>query len=482
MRVERVSRSIAYRVLLLSALLVAGIYLALHFSANRLRAQATDVVKARLACVEIDRLRAGMATLPDAASRDANAAPFPATFDIHGMAPDVLWQITMTGNAANRIRARGLVRRDQTLPASPEVVADTAEHSYELSFLGSRFLVCEAVRPVSPSFNDYYGVEVEEIRYHVAVPVSTLAGVAEQLGEDIARSQIPFFLGISLTAIGLLVLGVYWLFSRGTTQLTASIAQVRSGSATRISDELPTELAAVRSSINQLLDHHQGLVKRTRQFMGKIAHDLNNRAQAIAAMMAREGEIDRSEILGALASMKMLVERYQSLSRTSVGASANTENPLSARTNVLDSLHKIVGVQKFNVHGQDVDFEYDVDNPKLTFLGHEGDLDAIVSNLLLNAAKYGNGRVRVNASLTDRVFNVVVEDDGPGIPADVVSRIFEFGQRFDNEMPGSGFGLTIVRDVAQVYQGKVEIDRSPALGGARFSVVFPKSVARVFKN
>jgi len=60
---------------------------------------------------------------------------------------------------------------------------------------------------------------------------------------------------------------------------------------------------------------------------------------------------------------------------------------------------------------------------------------------------------------------IVVEDDGPGIPADQRAAIFERGARLDTDKPGTGLGLAIVRDVAQIYGGTVALEESEDLGG-----------------
>jgi signal transduction histidine kinase len=65
-----------------------------------------------------------------------------------------------------------------------------------------------------------------------------------------------------------------------------------------------------------------------------------------------------------------------------------------------------------------------------------------------------------------------VDDDGPGIPVDLRERVLKRGVRADEAAPGSGFGLAIVRDLAELHGGSISLDASP-LGGARARLALP---------
>ncbi|MET0606115.1 MAG: ATP-binding protein [Beijerinckiaceae bacterium] len=67
---------------------------------------------------------------------------------------------------------------------------------------------------------------------------------------------------------------------------------------------------------------------------------------------------------------------------------------------------------------------------------------------------------------------IVVDDDGPGLPEDRRDGSFRRGERLDETKPGSGLGLSIVRDLAAMYGGKLAFDASP-LGGLRAKLLLP---------
>jgi signal transduction histidine kinase len=100
------------------------------------------------------------------------------------------------------------------------------------------------------------------------------------------------------------------------------------------------------------------------------------------------------------------------------------------------------------------------------------DLDEMLGNLLDNACKWARSRARVVASREDDRIVVSVEDDGPGIEPSMRAAVLARGVRADEAAPGSGLGLSIVRDLADAYGGMVTLDASP-MGGVRASLTLP---------
>ena len=69
---------------------------------------------------------------------------------------------------------------------------------------------------------------------------------------------------------------------------------------------------------------------------------------------------------------------------------------------------------------------------------------------------------------------IVVEDDGPGLPAEAMDVVFRIGERLDEQVPGSGLGLPIVRDLAQLYGGEIRLENS-LKGGLRAILKLPRA-------
>jgi signal transduction histidine kinase len=104
-------------------------------------------------------------------------------------------------------------------------------------------------------------------------------------------------------------------------------------------------------------------------------------------------------------------------------------------------------------------------------------LEQAVEQLLLNAGKYGGGRVHLRAGVKGGTLTIEVHDDGVGIPTRYLSAIwnqFDRGpRRLDSTNPGLGIGLAIVRAIAAAHGGTAAYRRSGLLGGACFSIVIP---------
>ena len=104
------------------------------------------------------------------------------------------------------------------------------------------------------------------------------------------------------------------------------------------------------------------------------------------------------------------------------------------------------------------------------------DLDEMLGNLIENAAKYGQGRVFVTVSREAGYVEILVEDDGRGIPEAERVNVLERGARLDTGKPGTGLGLAIVRDVAEIYGGTIALEESEDLGGLCARLRLPAAV------
>jgi signal transduction histidine kinase len=113
--------------------------------------------------------------------------------------------------------------------------------------------------------------------------------------------------------------------------------------------------------------------------------------------------------------------------------------------------------------------------PRLAFRGDRQDLEEMAGNLIDNGCKWAHSRVQISAdALQDGKFELRVEDDGEGLDEEERARVGERGERLDERVPGSGFGLAIVRDIAKLYGGAFALGDSP-LGGLKATVSLPRA-------
>jgi two-component system osmolarity sensor histidine kinase EnvZ len=101
-----------------------------------------------------------------------------------------------------------------------------------------------------------------------------------------------------------------------------------------------------------------------------------------------------------------------------------------------------------------------------------------LDNLIGNAARYA-GTAQVSVALDDKRLTLMVEDDGPGIPADRREEATRPFARLDparnqDKGSGGGLGLAIVADVARSHGGMLRLDDSESFGGLRAALVLPR--------
>jgi signal transduction histidine kinase len=125
------------------------------------------------------------------------------------------------------------------------------------------------------------------------------------------------------------------------------------------------------------------------------------------------------------------------------------------------------------VHAEkNVEFSVDV-APTLIAACEQQDFDEMTGNLLENAFKWARGKVAVHGRPEGGGQVVLtIDDDGPGLSQEQISHVLQPGQRLDESTPGFGFGLSITRELAELYGGTLGFDRSPA-GGLRVRLALP---------
>jgi len=97
----------------------------------------------------------------------------------------------------------------------------------------------------------------------------------------------------------------------------------------------------------------------------------------------------------------------------------------------------------------------------------------VLGNLLENACKWCQQQIRITAQQHKQGgLEICIEDDGPGIPAEVREQVLQRGQRADPASAGHGIGLAMVHEIVLLYGGKLKIESSD-LGGTTICIQLP---------
>ncbi|WP_229664404.1 sensor histidine kinase [Sphingomonas metalli] len=323
--------------------------------------------------------------------------------------------------------------------------SDRAVHAYDSNqFPGEKLRIVERdVRlPGSPV----------RWRFQVAQSRDGLDGQIAVLRRTLVRS-------FALLALGLIALAALQTFYGlwPLRRVRAEIARMRAGQSTRVSTAMPDEVRPMVDELNALVEHNEKQAEEARRHAGNLAHALKTpltvimnaataQADDLADTVIREARTMRRQVDHHLARARAVGRRGSAHSRAEVWPS-------------LESVERAVGRLYRHVR-------IDVTGPKdLSVHVERQDLDEMLGNLIENAAKYGGGSVFVTVSSQAGFVEIMVEDDGTGIPEADRVRIFDRGVRLDTGKPGTGLGLAIVRDVAEIYEGTVSLEESEDLGG-----------------
>ena len=105
------------------------------------------------------------------------------------------------------------------------------------------------------------------------------------------------------------------------------------------------------------------------------------------------------------------------------------------------------------------------------------DMEEVIGNILENGCKYGKKRIRISIiKVSDVEVIIQISDDGEGLPAKKMNEVFARGFRLDEQTQGTGLGLNIVKDIVEVYKGKVWLEKSKELGGLQVNINLPISI------
>ena len=277
------------------------------------------------------------------------------------------------------------------------------------------------------------------------------------------------------TMVGLLLLAslamlLRWVL-RPLHDLEAQIRDVESGEREQLDTGWPRELRGVVGNLNALLNAERVRIARYRDTLGNLAHSLKTPLAVVrSSLSGKDPEAVAAAVNAQVDRMSAIVEHQL---KRAVGGGASVGGKAVPLAPVAQDLRAAL----LKAHAsKDFSLELAID-AEAQFAGDRDDLYEALGNLMENAAKWCRSQVRVTATTRDlpdggRRLEVVVEDDGPGIPATERARVMQRGARADELVPGHGLGLAMVNDMAHTYGGDVMLGDSP-LGGAKLSLLLP---------
>jgi signal transduction histidine kinase len=275
---------------------------------------------------------------------------------------------------------------------------------------------------------------------------------------------------VYLLPLGLALMAASWLQVQvGLRPLKALRRQVQrlgDGNAMgqRISGDYPQEVSPLVQELNTVLDLRDASLERARKRAGDLAHGLKTpltvlgllAARLTAAGLSREG----AEIGEQAEAMRRHVDHALARARLSSGHGGTPGELAATLARVIATLRKLP---------ETASLSWEVAVPAEARVPVEqGDLNELLGNLLDNARKWAATRVRIGFDGA----TLLIEDDGPGVDPSRLDDISARGRRLDESKQGSGLGLSIIADIADIYGLDTAFSRSP-LGGLAVAIRFP---------
>ena len=273
-----------------------------------------------------------------------------------------------------------------------------------------------------------------------------------------------------LAVATLLLTGVAVLFIRNQVRAIERLAEAAEafGRGAEVPSFRPHGAREVRQAAQAFLDMKARIQRHIDQrtaLLASVSHDLRTPLTRLKLELALAEPGPRLKDMKAdLAEMEHMIDEYLAFARGEAGEGPETVQVRPLIEEVCEGARRAGAV---------VEVEAD---PDLAAVLRPRAIKRGLSNLVMNAAVHGE-RIRVAARRTaGGRLEIVIDDDGPGIPPERYEDAFRPFQRLDEarnqNAKGVGLGLAIARDVARGHGGDVVLDRSP-MGGLRATIRLP---------
>lgn len=260
------------------------------------------------------------------------------------------------------------------------------------------------------------------------------------------------------------------LFLRIQVRSIAELAQVAEdfGKGIDNKDFKPYGSSEVRKAaiaFVKMKERIQRQISERTQMLAGVSHDLRTpltRMKLQATMLPDPQE--QKDLLADIDEMEKMLDGYLSFVSGEGGEKATFVDMNELIMSILNKFRN-----------QNAMIRYKTNDQVSAIQGREQALKRAITNIIANAFKYGK-TVSVDLESNNRKMEIVVDDDGPGIPEDKREEVFKAFYRIEGsrnkETGGVGLGLSIAKDVITSHGGKIELQDSP-IGGLRVLISIP---------
>jgi two-component system sensor histidine kinase ChvG len=347
--------------------------------------------------------------------------------------------------------------------------------------------------------------EAGKLTVSVAVPVQRFRAVLGVLllsteGDDIdriVREERVAILRIFLVAsIVILVLSALLASTIATPlrKLSEAAIRVKRGVKSRV--EIPDfsnrqdEIGNLSTSIGEMTNSLYQRIEAIESFAADVSHELKNPLtslrSAVETLPLAKTEESKKRLMDVIQHDVRRLDRLITDISDASRLDADLARDDSGQVDLAEFLQNIVNASREIKRNKKVDIKLTVNKPKnanqgFVVSGHDTRLGQVVNNLIDNAASFVpkvGGKVSIGLGRNKNTVFIIIEDNGPGIQAENLDRVFERFYTDRAEMDGfgqnSGLGLSISRQIIEAHGGKIRAEnRRDGQTGARFIVMLP---------
>lgn len=272
-----------------------------------------------------------------------------------------------------------------------------------------------------------------------------------------------------LVVFGCLTVGAYFLVRlalRPLRVLAKEVAQVRNGELDFLPSPQPEETREVVNEVNALIARNAAGLAAARLNAANLAHAIKTPLSTLSLQL--ELHDADPKIMALVVDIAGRITHH--LRRSRNGALALGQRATANMALVIGSLKNTLLMM---CDGKGLDIAVQVNSNDVVAVDPE-DLREILGNLMENAGRYARHQVVISTQPSQGRMLIVVEDDGPGIPEAGLLDVLKPGVRLDEISEGYGLGLSIARELAEMYGGSLMLSKSADYGGLKAMVELPQ--------
>jgi signal transduction histidine kinase len=245
--------------------------------------------------------------------------------------------------------------------------------------------------------------------------------------------------------------------------------RLKEGDISTLSEVQVKEISPLVNEINYMIESMTLRLERSRHAVGNLAHAAKTPLTVIDRQIEtlRQSSPDCANALEQQSqALRNLVERE--LTRARIAGAAMP----GQKVIIEEEVAKLINAMKMIYRDKELTYEFSIKSTTF-FPGERDDLIELMGNLIDNASKWANTRVRISGMMDEQCLELCIEDDGPGISADKMEKLMSRGERLDESTVGHGLGLSIVSEIIRQYKGVFELVSSD-MGGLHAHLLLPR--------